>query len=236
MSENTTTILEWDSNFFKRKIASISIYTWDETFLDNTLQRYKKENFSLVYLFLQNGIQLPDIYFHKYKCNLVDKKRIYTFNSIEKKELPPNIILYKGDACALYDLAIQAGVDSRYHTDPDFPQTDFERLYKAWIDNSLKGIMADYVLVYRMSKGELGGLITLKKRKKYLSIGLVATDLAYRRSGIGSALMNAAKQYAYINNLFLEVVTQADNIPACSFYEKHGFGIQSQSMVYHIWL
>ena len=54
--------------------------------------------------------------------------------------------------------------------------------------------------------------------------------------GIGKALMNAAKHYAYVNRLGLEVTTQADNVPACSFYENNGFVMQSQTTVYHIWL
>lgn len=236
MNENTAKILDWDTAFLKRKIASVSMNTWDGAFFDKSLQQFKKEEVCLVYLFLKDGLVLPDSYFLKYKLNLVDKKRIYTLNKIQDSGMSPNIIAYAGDASALYDLAIQAGVDSRYRVDPDFPNEDFERLYKTWIDNSLTGVMADYVLTYRMPSGKLGGFITLKKRSESLSIGLVATDISCRRMGIGKALMNAAKHYAYVNRLGLEVTTQADNVPACSFYENNGFVMQSQTTVYHIWL
>lgn len=236
MKCNNVSVLKWDSEFFKKRIASISMDSWDDAFLDKNLKRLKEEKIQLAYLFLPEGITLPDVYFIRYKCNLVDRKRVYAFCRLQEKEVPSNVALYNGTAFALYDLAIQAGVDSRYHVDPDFPKEDFERLYKAWIDNSLSGVMADYVLVYRMPSGNIGGFITLKKKGGILSIGLVATDMAYRRSGIGCALMDAAKHYACMNGIFLEVATQADNLPACSFYEKNGFEKQSQSTVYHIWL
>ena len=236
MNGNDVSELKWDSDFFNKKIASVSMNFWDDTFLSNSLQKLKDEKYQMVYLFLQEGISLPDVYFIKYKCNLVDKKRIYILDTFQNKGITPNIVLYEGDASALYDLAIQAGVDSRFHVDPDFPDEDFERLYKTWVDESLSGVMADYVLVYRMPEENLCGFITLKKDGAYLSIGLIAIDSAYRRLGIGSALMDAAKHYAYKDRLFLKVATQAGNLPACSFYEKNGFEINSQSTVYHIWL
>lgn len=237
MNDNDVSELKWDSEFFKKKIVSISMNSWDDSFLNNTLQQLKDERFQLVYLFLKEGISLPNAYFVKYKCNCVDKKRIYVLNSFPNKDVSPNIFLYKGDSSVLYDLAIQAGVNSRFHVDPDFPDKDFERLYKTWIDKSLNGVMADYVLVYRIPGGSICGFITLKKKNDgYLSIGLIATNAIYRRSGIGSALIDAAKHYAYKDGLFLEVATQAENLPACSFYEKNGFEKLSQSTIYHIWL
>ena len=237
MISNNVSVLKWDSEFFKKRIASISMNFWDDDFLNEKLQELKDEKNQLVYLFLQEGITLPDAYSIKYKCNLVDRKKTYIFCKLREEVVASsNVVLYNGVPSALHDLAIQAGVNSRYHVDPDFPEEDFERLYKVWVDNSLTGVMADYVLVYRLPLGKIGGFITLKKKDNYLSIGLFATDRVYRRCGIGSALMDAAKYYACKDGLFLEVATQADNFPACSFYEKNGFEKQSQSTVYHIWL
>lgn len=236
MNDNNVSELKWDSEFFNRKIASISMNFWDDSFLNNTLQQLKDKHFQLVYLFLKEGISLPNAYLIRYRCNCVDRKRIYVLNEFKNEGVSPNVVLYKDDASALYDLAVQSGVNSRFHVDPDFPNEDFERLYRAWADNSLSGTIADYVLVYRMPGGNICGFITLKKDGGYLSIGLIATNAIYRRSGIGSALMDAAKHYAYKEGLLLEVATQADNLPACSFYEKSGFKKLSQSTVYHIWL
>lgn len=236
MNGNYVSEVKWDSDFFAKKIASISMNTWDDTFLSASLQKLQEERFQLVYLFLKEGVLLPDTYLNTYKCNFVDKKRIYVLNAFQNKKVSPNIGLYKGGASDLYDLAIQSGAYSRFQVDPDFPDKDFERLYQTWVDNSLSGFMADYVLVYRIPGGSICGFITLKKNGGYLSIGLIATHSLYRRAGIGSALMDAAKYYAYEEGLFLEVATQAENLPACSFYEKNGFKKQLQFTTYHIWL
>lgn len=236
MNGNELKKLEWDSKFFNKKIASISMNHWDGTFLSEALQKLKNEKYQLVYLFLNEGISLPYDYTRVYKCNLVDHKRIYVLDEFQDKVVAPNVIPYTGKASALYGLAIQSGVYSRFCIDPDFPNEDFERLYKTWVDKSLSGDLADYVLVYHIPGGSICGFITLKKNGGYLSIGLIATNAIYRRLGIGSALVDAAKHYAYKEGLFLDVATQAKNLPACSFYESNAFVKQSQSTVYHVWL
>ena len=236
MNGNELKKLEWDSKFFNKKIASISMNYWDGVFLSEALQKLQNEKYQLVYLFLNEGISLPYDYTQAYKCNLVDHKRIYVLDKFQDKMVAPNIVQYIGSASTLYDLAIQAGANSRFHIDPDFSNEDFECLYKTWVDKSLNGVMADYVLVYQIPGGSICGFITLKMNGGYMSIGLIATNAIYRRSGIGSALIDAAKHYAYNDGLFLAVATQAENFPACSFYERNGFVKQSQSTVYHIWL
>lgn len=235
MSGNKTLILDWDSDFFSMKIASIFMEKWDKEFLDSCLQQYQRDKYNLLYLFLKEGILLPKDYLCHYTCNLVDKKRTYIFKKNAKGALSPYVSLYSGPPSVLYDLAIQSGISSRYNVDPDFSKTDFENLYKVWVNNSINGQMADYVLVYTVQQ-QIAGFLTLKKKETCMSIGLIASDYAYRRLGIGTALIETAKHYAYIDNKPIEVVTQADNIPACSFYEKNGFEIKSQSTVYHIWL
>lgn len=233
---NFCEILEWDSSFFSMKIASISIWEWDADFLSRSLDEYKKEGIDLVYLFVYEETDKVDTVLSGYHSRLVDCKRVYVCENVEKRRLDSNVFQYRGNASALYDLGIQAGINSRYKIDPDFPKIEFERLYKTWIDESIKGNMADYVFVYKNNSGFPVGLITLKKKKNCISIGLVASDQSFRRRGIGTALMDSAKYSAYVERLSLEVVTQAHNLAACSFYEKEAFIQKSQFAVYHIWL
>lgn len=233
---NTCKILEWDSSFFSMKIASISMLEWNADFLSRSLIEYKKKGVDLVYLFIYEETNEVDAILSGYHSHLVDCRRVYVCENIKGKRLDSNISLYRGKASVLYDLGIQAGVNSRYRMDPDFSEVEFERLYKTWIDESIKGNMADYVLVYNGDSSFPVGLITLRKKKDCISIGLVASDQSFRRRGIGTALMDSAKYYAYVEKLPLEVVTQAHNLAACSFYEKEAFIQKSQSVVYHIWL
>lgn len=235
--ENCTKILDWDSNFFCKKVAKIDINVWDEDYLNSHLATYKALDFDLVYIFLSGEIFLPKSIQSLYNCHLVDCKMIYnTF--IEKTEynLSPSIVDYKGDASVLYDLALQAGVDSRYKSDPYFERDDFERLYKAWIDNSVQRAIADKIFVFQEQKS-IHGFVTVKIRDNESSIGLIATDVRCRGAGIGSMLLSVVKKYAGDSNAScLNVATQKENTGACSFYEKNGFYLESQMNVYHAWL
>ncbi len=234
---NETIVLEWDSIFFSLRIASITLYNENFTFLENCLVKYKKENFDLVYVFLNDGIILPSSIQHLFSSKLVDNKCIYSYT------IPPhlgshinNIHLFNGYAFQLYDLAVQSGIYSRYNTDNNFQRGDFERLYKTWIEKSVDGTLADKVLVHKTGN-VYSGLITLKQHNNEVSIGLIATDSSYRRKGVGSSLLDAAKSYAYtMNKTELNVATQAHNTEACSLYEKNSFVLKSKSLVYHIWL
>lgn len=131
------------------KIASISMSVWDEVFFRYNIEKLRLEGVDLVYFFLDdNKYSLPT--FHSPdKCLLVDTKRIYKFHDMVDVLIDSNIELFVDDPSELYELAIQAGVDSRYRLDPNFDSGEFERLYKTWIDNSLNGSIADYVLVYK---------------------------------------------------------------------------------------
>lgn len=233
---NVAKILDWDSNFFSMKIVSISIFYWDEKYLKASIEKYKKAGVDLIYLFIDDKIEFSEDALSPFHYHLVDHKRIYVSYEVSDISQNPSVSLYQGSTSPLYDLAIQSGANSRYKVDPNFPNSEFERLYKTWIDNSLKGIMADYVLVYEDIDGSIIGLLTLQKKSLSLSIGLLASDKSFRRKGIGTALMKTAQHYAYIEKLPLEVATQALNEEACLFYEKERFVQKSQSKVYHIWL
>lgn len=232
---NTVKYLDWDSNFFSMKIASISMNVWDKDFLFYNIEKLRLEGIDLIYLFLNDDRFPLSISQFAGKCLLVDVKRIYVFQDMVDASIEPNIELFSGRPNELYDLAIQAGIDSRYRLDPNFKSGDFERLYRTWIDNSLNGGIADYVVVYNKSNLK-AGFVTLQNKGDYMSIGLIATDKSCRRLGVGTSLLNAAKRYAFIEHLPLKVATQAHNQSACFFYEKNGFIQQTQSLIYHIWL
>lgn len=233
---NKSNILDWDSKFFSFKVASIEMNNSDDAFLEKKLAEFDKKGAKLVYLFISDGLDINiDRFRNKFKINLVDKKRAYRLNVLEDVVVSDAIYNYSGSSSDIYDLAIQAGWKSRFNNDPDFPYDIFVKLYKTWIDKSIKGIMADYFLCYKSDNGDILGFITIQNKINYLSIGLFAANSNYRRRGIGTSLLDAAKHIAYMSHLPLEVVTQSDNEQACNCYEKVGFKKISQSLVYHIW-
>lgn len=234
---NKSIFLDWDSNFFSFKVASIEMNNENDAYLEEKINDFENKGVKLVYLFVSDGLSINiDKYKTNFKINLVDKKRVYRLNVLEDVAVSESITTFSGSPSDVYDLAIQAGWKSRFNNDPYFPHDIFLKLYKTWIDKSIEGFMADYFLCCKSDNGDILGFITIKKKTNYLSVGLFATSIKYRRRGIGMSLLEAAKHIAFTLHLPLEVVTQSDNNEACHCYEKVGFEKISQSLVYHIWI
>lgn len=224
--------LEWDSNFFNKKIGYIDGFNATDNQISEEANRMMQEGAQCIYLFTRRAVNLPND-----KAFLADKKQIYILDKPKSAELDQSIFIsnpmYKGNPSDLYDLAIQSGEHSRYRVDPHFSEEEFISLYKKWIDNSINEGFADYVLV--ALDPEPQGFITAKIKKDIISIGLFATDSEYRGKGIGTRLIQEIINEAACRGLKVEVVTQADNTTACKFYESRGFRKADEQYVYHIW-
>ena len=235
---NTTQILNWDSNFFNKKIASVNISKYDEKYIVEKLDFYKTKDFDLIYLFV-NDKELSSTIINSYNCKLVDTRVVYSLETLDNTQLNDyiNVQNFVGNSSELYELGIQTGQESRYKMDNDFPSDDFKRLYKTWIDNSCNGKLADNISVYK-NEDDILGYITLKKKGNVMSLILIATDETYRGKGIGKNLLLFAKKYSQDNSCVrLDVVTQKHNKVACHFYESRGMFLNpSQTNIYHVWL
>lgn len=230
--------LDWDSEFFGKEIAAIEAGDASDIEIHEAIENLKE--FDLIYLFVSHPVQIE-----KFVNALVDKKRSYILEYPIAKASTAIIQQYSGHPSGLYELALQAGEHSRYRVDPYFKESDFIRLYKTWIDNSLTAGFADHVLVpliekqtdtdHAATKTHPLGFITAKNKGDELSIGLLATDADSRGFGIGSSLIQEIINIAARNNMKVEVTTQADNHKACHFYEGRGFHAASEEYVYHIY-
>lgn len=224
--------LSWDSEFFNRRIAFIDGLHANDKQIKSEINRFFTQGTECIYLFIPHSIEL-----NEYDAVLADRKRVYLLDTpIEKLDdniqcqIRPN---YNGDASELYNLALQSGEHSRFRVDTHFSYEDFSRLYKKWIDNSVNGDFADYIFVV-LDPGPKG-FISAKIKGDRIVIGLFATDRQYRGLGIGSRLMQEVINEAARKGLKVEVVTQANNLQACRFYENKGFKMVDEQYVYHIW-
>lgn len=223
--------LIWDSNFFKKRIASVLLEYKDIHDIKDLLSSLKSKGYDLVYLSVEGGEDLEDCY----RENLVDKKVIY-FSKITERELSPYIFDYDASPAPLYSLSRQAGEYSRFKKDSNFGQNDFYRFYDAWIENSIKKEIADVVYIYIISDS-IKGLITGKVRGNKMVIGLLSVADGCRGLGIGTALIKHLNAYSNtIGIKQLEVATQLENINACKFYEKNDMKQKSITSIYHFWL
>lgn len=146
--------------------------------------------------------------------------------------------LYRGSAQdpELMRLAVTAGRLSRFAIDPGFPSGSAEKMYRVWIQRSVRGEIADAVLVARADSGALTGLVTLAGDGQTGEIGLLAVDARAQRAGVGRALVEAAlARWLSMGRRRAQVVTQAENA-ACRLYEACGFNRAREQTVFHFWL
>lgn len=227
------TYLSWDSELFQKKVYKVII---SDLNYEEDLNNLRYLDADLFYVFVSE--YNPKI--HKKVTGLggvlydekityqkdVQKNSVYVCDPIFEEVHHLTNLLEK--------LAYQSGALSRFNKDP-LLKKQYHKLYYQWINKSVKKEIADKVLLAKV-KGEPAGFITLVENNGIGKIGLLGVDADYRGQKIGSKLLGEANDYFYESGIkTIEVVTQIDNIPACSLYEKAGFKRKSIEYIYHYW-
>lgn len=214
--------LQWDSLFFGYKVGKIHL----KGKLDLELLKNDSE-FDLIYIFSQKPLS---------EMNCLDRKVLLEKSITLNDDISePDVKIWKkGINSDLVDLAILSGHSSRFKKDKRL-NDKFEDLYTLWIENSINGDIADYVVV--TSEGnKITGMLTLSIMEEYSMIGLIAVDKTRQGSGVGVKLMNKAFQLTKRNNLnSIRVETQEENSIAMSFYKRNEFLVKKVSYIYHYW-
>jgi len=111
-------------------------------------------------------------------------------------------------------------LQTRFYQDPVIPTERADMIYQKWVENSIKGSQADYVLVWE-EDGMIQGFITLKNTG-HIPLVAVAKDAQGR--GIARHLLSSAEEYFIKMNLSKAYIeTQISNIPAIRAYLSSGF-------------
>ncbi len=136
----------------------------------------------------------------------------------------------------LEKLAIECCKFSHLNCDPVIPKEHVMQLYLEWIRNSIAGTSADGILTAVLN-GRIIGMVTYTCNPPRGRIELIAVDGDRRRNGWGMKLLKKVNEVFIDNECSdIEVVTQYNNIPAKSLYEKFGFSSTNHNNIYHIWL
>jgi len=232
---NNFNILDWDSAFFKFKVASVIPQTLKIVEIEEMTTQMKAEDVHLAYWKTPIHIdQFPS----KTDVHLADVACLYSIGLPSERNIHPQISLYSGAMVSqeLENIAIQCGVFSRFNLDKNFPSNSFEKLYRTWIQKSVSKEIADDILVY-YEKNTLAGIVTVSSKNSVGNIGLFGIEESMRGKGIGKALLNAT--ISYFSNkkcTRAQVITQAKNEAACGLYEKCGFAVIEKKYCYHFWL
>lgn len=228
----TISYLQWDSNFFGLRIGKAEIYSVEDIENLQSMELELKNQYDLIYIF--NYINGKVDF-----ATLVDVKVDYA-KTVDPKEYNIHVHSYENNLCTeqLYRLSLISGQYSRYNLDKKFPEGSYVALYRRWIEQSVCKNLADDILVYTDNSIECG-MVTyrINKGNNTARIGLVAVDDAIQGKGIGSSLVSSLENLLNKQGIDkLYVSTQEDNMKACKWYEKNGFGVDSKVEIYHWWM
>ncbi len=225
----TVKFLNWDSDFFNKKIGEI-LYTTKKELISidgsyDLIYVKQKEKFDVEIDGFEKSYDEIKVLFVKEIKKRIQLKNNYVFSARDI-----NFELEK-----VYELAYQSGVYSRFKLDNKFQEIEFKKLYRTWVDNSLSKEIADDILLISKDKTILG-FATYKIFKEYAQIGLIAINPEYQGKGFGKMLMNSVENEALSKNIkILKVTTQSRNQLACEFYLKCGYFIEKKTIIKHFW-
>jgi len=238
--QNKLERLNWDSDFFGYAIGRIRADSLNTDQLNGLIYEAKAAGYRLVYLFVNPGDDVSNHAALECKASLADQKVTFRTDVLKQQDVfeDEHIIDYASETPTekLVELSLQSGIYSRYKTDPNFIHNEFEKLYLAWIENSVIKKIASHTLVYMEAGNELG-VVTAKVTPQLAQIGIIAVDEHTRGKSIGSKLMKHLMAMLKQKDIpLLEVATQLNNTNACNFYKKLGFHAHTTENIYHIWL
>lgn len=239
-------LLPWDSDHFGFPVARLWGANLVGAVLREMLRTAREKEVHLVYLAANPEHEVPGWLLREFSGRRVDQKATFSCrlalgleeeiaipSPYEVSEIPPG-----QPSRRLVGLALEAGVHSRFRSDPRIPAEASRRLYEVWITRSTLRELADAVLVIsRTGKADSPlGVITLSICDTTGTIGLIAIAKEARGNGLGSWLLRAAHRWlAHRGAQTASVATQLGNRPACGLYEKCGYQIIDLKTIYHFW-
>jgi dTDP-4-amino-4,6-dideoxy-D-galactose acyltransferase len=234
---NLCEYLEWDSEFFKRRIARLKSNRLSADELEATIAWTKSESIDCLYFLADSNDSCSIRSAEAFGFELVDI-RITLERRLDQAMGKASSVIRparESDIPTLKSIARISHQDSRFYYDGRFPEDLCNALYEVWIEKSCKGY-ANAVLVPE-SNGTAAGYISCHLPGPATGqIGLVgvAPDAQGRR--LGQELVQGAMHWFGLNGVDrVLVVTQGRNLRAQRLYQRCGFITQSLQLWYHKW-
>jgi dTDP-4-amino-4,6-dideoxy-D-galactose acyltransferase len=232
--------LDWDSDFFGRRIARI------------TVNRLSQETIERVMLWCHSHA-IDCLYF---LGDVADKSTVRLAEDNEFRFVDIRVTLERQldipvvgdritqgvirlctpeDVPALRAIARVSHRDSRFYYDSNFPTSLCDALYETWIEKSCKGY-ADAVLVAEFQGWPVGYISCHLLDQAEGQIGLFGVSADFQGKGLGQKLVNESlRWFAEQDMRQVAIVTQGRNCKAQRLYQRCGFLTRSAQLWYHRW-
>lgn len=217
--------LEWDSQFFGKRIARLDIT--DTIPATSVVEDYiHKHNIEVVQTCIPTSQETSIYWLEKNLFHFVDLRITLTLDLAPLTPAPvPHIRkATPQDTPAL--TAITHGAftqDSRFNWHSLFPKEKIDAFYTAWVTNSIKGTHDDACFMYMDGNNPLG-LVTIRHLSPtHLRMGIMGIAPAAQGKGIGSQLSRFVHHYAKEKgHRYIEAITEGRNLITQNFHAKNG--------------
>jgi len=232
------TYLEWDSQFFQRRIARLNRHRLDHSTMAECAHWCRHHRIDCLYFLADsNDLETPRLA-EANDFHLTDI-RMTLGRVVVPEDFAPNSFdgfrhAREDDLRALRAIAQTSHHDTRFYFDGHFEQEKCDLLYATWIENSFRGF-AQAVLVAE-ADGEPAAYLTCHLNDQASQIGLVGVGEGHRGKGLATKLVRAFLSWSREQGARRAlVVTQGRNLPAQRLYQRNGFITSSMDLWYHRW-
>jgi dTDP-4-amino-4,6-dideoxy-D-galactose acyltransferase len=231
--------LNWDSDFFNRRIARVTSGCLRSDEIAPILAWAVEERIDCLY-YLADGQETQSTRLVETNgFHLVDL-RVTFIKDLTKPERPfiPSWHIRRADEKdlrTLKEMARNAFQLSRFHVDDHFDQAKADLMYEVWVENDLRTSGHDVWVID--AEGQLAAYSSVSvKQDGKAQIGLVGTQAAWRGKGLALELQRFICEELQNEGIEeVEVVTQGRNLPAQNLYQRAGYLISSIDLWYHKW-
>ena len=234
-------LLDWDSNFFKIRIARINSVVFNEEIYHFIQKRCRDLQIKVLYYISNKDDTASNLYAKSLGFDFIDYKLTYSRNLshlLEQDHMREFTctIASENDLGSLLKIVKDSFGQSRFFQDSRFDQSLSQKYYNDWIEKSITGQFDDLVLIVKRDN-EIAGLVTCRINSRTLgNIGLICSSKKFRNTGVGAELLSSAVKWFNSQGILLvEIVTQGKNFNAQKLLEKEGFALKSVECWYHKW-
>jgi len=231
--------LEWDSEFFGRRIARNKISRLTDELAGRIDEWCTLERIECLYFLADSTDQVTMRVAQSRGFRFVDARLTFersmecskpgaahgrAFRDAEERDIP-----------ALREIARNAHRDTRFYYDGTFTDRQCDELYETWIEKSCRG-WAKKVFVAETGATVEGYVTCHVAESRMGQIGLVGVNPTARGKGLGRGLVTCATRWFEQEGVKkIRVVTQGRNVAAQRLYQKCGFTSSSMEIWFHRW-